>query len=52
MDLQNIMLSERGQTGEYILDDYIYTGFFCFWLHCVACGISVPWPEIEPRPQQ
>ena len=22
--------------------------FFCFWLHHVACGILVPWPEIEP----
>ena len=23
-----------------------------FWLHRVACGILVPWPEIEPPPGQ
>ena len=22
------------------------------WPHCLACGILVPWPGIEPRPQQ
>ena len=26
--------------------------FVCFWLCCVACGILVPWPGIEPGPQQ
>ena len=26
-------------------------GFFCFWLHHVACGILAPWPGIEPGPQ-
>ena len=26
--------------------------FSIFWLHHVAYGISVPWPGIEPRPQQ
>ena len=24
--------------------------FFFFWLHCLACGILVPWPGIEPEP--
>ena len=24
--------------------------FFSFWLHCLACGILVPWPGIEPAP--
>ena len=24
--------------------------FLCFWPHFTACGILVPWPEIEPIP--
>ena len=24
--------------------------FFIFWLHCMACGILVPWPGINPVP--
>ena len=24
--------------------------FVCFWPHCVACGILIPWPGIEPMP--
>ena len=24
--------------------------FNLFWLHCVACGILVPWPRIKPGP--
>ena len=24
--------------------------FFFFWLHCVACGILVPRPGVEPMP--
>ena len=33
---------------------FIYFLFFIFyfWPHSTACGISVPWPGIEPRPQQ
>ena len=26
--------------------------FFVFWPHCTVCGILVPWPGIEPGPQQ
>ena len=25
-------------------------GFFLFWPHCMACGIFVPWPGVEPGP--
>ena len=29
----------------------LWWGFVCvFWLHQAVCGISVPWPGIEPRP--
>ena len=31
---------------------HIYFFLFFFWLCCVACGVSVPHPGIEPRPQQ
>ena len=26
--------------------------FFFFWLHCMACGILIPWPGIAPGPWQ
>ena len=33
----------------YLVSDFL-SGFF--WLHLLACGISVPQPGIEPRPQK
>ena len=29
---------------------YMVFFFFSFWPHYLACGILVPWPEIEPSP--
>ena len=34
------------------LPTYTFICVVLFWLRCVACGILVPWPGIEPLPRQ
>ena len=45
------MTQEKGTGFECILaSDFIFRVFF--WPCCMACGILVPQPGIEPRPWQ
>ena len=36
----------------FFLFNFQIVSVFFFWPHRAACGISVPQPGIEPRPQQ
>ena len=47
-----VVLGPPGQTWAWGHTSYFAYTFLSFfvWLHCAACGILVPWPEIKPGP--
>ena len=47
------LVTKQQQHGVYyyhLLSQYLFFFFFSALLHCEACGILVPWPEIDPKP--
>ena len=41
-------LQEEMGTGIFVHFRFCLFFFFFFWLHCIACGILVPWSGIKP----
>ena len=37
-------------SNRFLFFVYFILFIYLFWLHCAACGLSVPRPGIEPTP--
>ena len=45
-------MGQIGPQPVFVMAHELRMVFLIFWLHCMACRISVPWPGIESGPQQ